>query len=85
MPSPDSLERDWGARWRPSAEKNYFSTRKIIVDEVRRRVQLGGLTEDIVARQMDEERGPSSLDELLKTIRKGRQGERGTQTYVEAT
>ncbi|XP_044715192.1 centromere DNA-binding protein complex CBF3 subunit [Hirsutella rhossiliensis] len=42
MPSVDSLERDWGARWRPSAEKNYFSTRKIIVDEVRRRAQSDG-------------------------------------------
>ncbi|XP_044721680.1 transcriptional activator of glycolytic enzymes domain-containing protein [Hirsutella rhossiliensis] len=80
MPSVDSLERDWGARWRPSAEKNYFSTRKIIVDEVRRRAQSDGLTEDIVARQMDEERGPSSLDKLFKAIRKDRQGEKGTQT-----
>ncbi|KAM4057633.1 centromere DNA-binding protein complex CBF3 subunit, domain 2 domain-containing protein [Hirsutella rhossiliensis] len=67
----------WGARWRPSAEKNYFSTRKIIVDEVRRRAQSDGLTEDIVARQMDEERGPSSLDKLFKAIRKDRQGEKG--------
>ncbi|KAM4062622.1 centromere DNA-binding protein complex CBF3 subunit, domain 2 domain-containing protein [Hirsutella rhossiliensis] len=58
MPSVDSLERDW--------EKNYFSTRKIIVDEVRRRAQSDGLTEDIVARQMDEERGPSSLDKTGK-------------------
>ncbi|KAM4056651.1 transcriptional activator of glycolytic enzymes domain-containing protein [Hirsutella rhossiliensis] len=77
MPSVDSLERDWGARWRPSAEKNYLSTRKIIVDEVRRRAQSDGLTEDIVARQMDEERGPSSLDKLFKAIRKDRQGEKG--------
>ncbi|KAM4057782.1 centromere DNA-binding protein complex CBF3 subunit, domain 2 domain-containing protein [Hirsutella rhossiliensis] len=69
MPSVDSLERDW--------EKNYFSTRKIIVDEVRRRAQSDGLTEDIVARQMDEERGPSSLDKLFKAIRKDRQGEKG--------
>ncbi|KAM4058368.1 transcriptional activator of glycolytic enzymes domain-containing protein [Hirsutella rhossiliensis] len=84
MPSVDSLERDWGARWRPSAEKNYFSTRKIIVDEVRRRDQSDGLTEDIVARQMDEERGPSSLDKLFKAIRKDRQGEKGTQTCVGA-
>ncbi|KAM4067739.1 transcriptional activator of glycolytic enzymes domain-containing protein [Hirsutella rhossiliensis] len=84
MPSVDSLERDWGARWRPSAEKNYFSTRKIIVDEVRRRAQSDGLTEDIVARQMDEERGPSSLDKLFKAIRKDRQGEKGTQTCVGA-
>ncbi|KAM4061072.1 centromere DNA-binding protein complex CBF3 subunit, domain 2 domain-containing protein [Hirsutella rhossiliensis] len=73
MPSVDSLERDW--------EKNYLSTRKIIVDEVRRRAQSDGLTEDIVARQMDEERGgPSSLDKLFKAIRKDRQGEKGTQT-----
>ncbi|KAM4058124.1 centromere DNA-binding protein complex CBF3 subunit, domain 2 domain-containing protein [Hirsutella rhossiliensis] len=85
IPSVDSLERDWGARWRPSAEKNYSSTRKIIVDEVRRRAQSDGLTEDIVARQMDEERGgPSSLDKLFKAIRKDRQGEKGTQTCVGA-
>ncbi|KAM4062434.1 centromere DNA-binding protein complex CBF3 subunit, domain 2 domain-containing protein [Hirsutella rhossiliensis] len=57
MPSVDSLERDW--------EKNYFSTRKIIVDEVRRRAQSDGLTEDIL------------LDKLFKAIRKDRQGEKG--------
>ena len=56
MPSIDSLERQWGARWRrarwrPLAEKNYFSTRKVIVDEVRRRAQSKALAEDIVARQ----------------------------------
>ncbi|KAM4064246.1 centromere DNA-binding protein complex CBF3 subunit [Hirsutella rhossiliensis] len=60
-----------------AGEKNYLSTRKIIVDEVRRRAQSDGLTEDIVARQMDEERGPSSLDKLFKAIRKDRQGEKG--------
>jgi hypothetical protein len=69
MPSVDSLERGWGSCWRPSTEKNYFSTRKVIVDEVRRRAQSGGLAEDIVARQMDEERGSNSLDKLFKAIR----------------
>ncbi|KJZ69939.1 hypothetical protein HIM_10662 [Hirsutella minnesotensis 3608] len=77
MPSVDSLERDWGTRWRPPAEKNYFSTRKTIVDEVRRRVQLDGLAEDVVARQMDGERGSSSLDRLFKAIRRGKRGEGG--------
>ncbi|KJZ70205.1 hypothetical protein HIM_10391 [Hirsutella minnesotensis 3608] len=62
MPSVDSLERDWGTRWRPSEEKTYFSTRKIIVNEVRRRAQLDGLAEGVVARQMDEQWGFSSLD-----------------------
>ncbi|KJZ69402.1 hypothetical protein HIM_11218 [Hirsutella minnesotensis 3608] len=78
MPSVDALERDWGARWRPPAEKNYFPTRKTIVEEVRRRVQLDGLAEDIVARQMDGERGSSSsLDRLFKAIRRGKRGEGG--------
>jgi hypothetical protein len=50
-------------------EKNYFSTRKIIVDEIARRAQIQSLTEDIVAKQMDEERGSISLDKLFKAIR----------------
>ncbi|KJZ70029.1 hypothetical protein HIM_10580 [Hirsutella minnesotensis 3608] len=72
MPSVDSLERDWGTRWRLSEEKTYFSTRKIIVNEVRRRAQLDGLAEGVVARQMDEEWGFSSLDKLFKAIRRSR-------------
>ena len=79
MPSVDSLECDWGARWRQSTEKNYFSTRKVIVDEVRRRAQSKALAEDIVARQMDEERGSDSLDKLFKAIREEKKGGRGRQ------
>ncbi|KJZ70439.1 hypothetical protein HIM_10177 [Hirsutella minnesotensis 3608] len=73
MPSVDSLERDWGTRWRPSHEKNYFSTCKTIVDEVCRRAQRkDGLAEEVVARQMDEEWGFSSLDKLFTAIRESR-------------
>ena len=74
MPSVDALEREWGSRWRPSTEKNYFSTRKVIVDEVRRQAQSKGLAEDIIARQMDEERGSNSLDKLFKAIREAKKG-----------
>ncbi|KAM4061545.1 centromere DNA-binding protein complex CBF3 subunit [Hirsutella rhossiliensis] len=76
--SRELINRGAALHERRSSEKNYFSTRKIIIDEVRRRAQSDGLTEDIVARQMDEERGgPSSLDKLFKAIRKDRQGEKG--------
>ncbi len=84
MPSVDSLERDWGTRWRPSDEKNYFSTRKTIVNEVRRRAHRDGLEEEIVARQMDEERGYTSLDKLFKAIRGSRRNEPMTLALRDA-
>jgi len=69
MPSIDSLERDWGSRWRPTSEKNYFSTRKTVVDEVVRRAVAQNIQEDVVAKRMDVERGSKSLDKLIKSIK----------------
>lgn len=80
----DSLERDWGTRWRSSDEKNYFSTRKTIVDEVRARARKDGLAEEVVARQMDEERGFSSLDRLFKAVRGRRRSEEVTPAVRNA-
>ncbi|PHH88321.1 hypothetical protein CDD83_7689 [Cordyceps sp. RAO-2017] len=82
MSSVNSLERDWGPRWRVSAKKTDFSTRKVTVDEFQKRPQMDDLAEDIVARQMDEERGFRSLDKLFKAIRKGKESERETAGVV---
>lgn len=72
MPSVDSLERDWGTHWRPSSEKQYFSTRKMIIDEVARRAAAQHIAEDVVAKQMDAERDSNSLDKVFKSIRNDR-------------
>jgi hypothetical protein len=72
MPSVISLEKRWGARWRPQSEKAFYSTRKVIVDEVARRAAAKGLTDYEVARQMDREKGSASLDKVMKTIRSRR-------------
>jgi hypothetical protein len=72
MPSIDSLEQTWGSRWRPKSEKNFFSTRKSIIDEVVKRAIASGLPELEVARRMDLQRGKDSLDKLMKSLRKER-------------
>ncbi len=64
-----SLEQRWGARWRPVSEKAFYSTRKVIIDEVARRAAAKGLTEYEVAREMDREKGSASLDKVMKLIR----------------
>ena len=35
LPSIDELDRRWGSRWRSPKERQYYSTRKVIIDEVR--------------------------------------------------
>jgi hypothetical protein len=72
MPSVSSLDQRWGARWRPVSEKAFYSTRKIIIDEVARRAAAKGLTEYEVAREMDREKGSASLDKVMKLIRSQR-------------
>ena len=72
MPSVSSLEQRWGARWRPASEKAFYSTRKVIIDEVAHRAAAKGLTEYEVARQMDHEKGSASLDRVMKLIRSQR-------------
>lgn len=72
MPSVSSLEQRWGARWRPVTEKAFYSTRKVIIDEVARRAAAQGLTEYEVARQMDRQKGSASLDKVMKLIRSQR-------------
>jgi len=72
MPSIISLEQRWGARWRPVSEKAFYSTRKVIIDEVARRAAAEGLTEYEVAKQMDCEKGSASLDKVMKLIRSRR-------------
>ncbi|KAK4117934.1 hypothetical protein N657DRAFT_541048, partial [Parathielavia appendiculata] len=69
MPSIQSLEERWGARWRARADRQYFSIRRRIFDEIVRRSQARNQPEDVSAREMDLEREKMSLDKFSKTLR----------------
>ena len=74
LPSVEDLDRMYGARWRCGNERQYYSTRKVIIGEIKRRagdaatdVQLKG-----VVAQMEEERLASklSLDKVVKALKR---------------
>ena len=73
LPPIDELDRLYGSRWRTGNEIQYYSTRKRIVDEIKRRAGNSATTEDYktVVRGMEEERTHSkaSLDKVSKALR----------------
>ena len=69
MPSVDTLEGKWGHRWRPRSDRVYFCNRKSIISEVENRAAIRNLDEEVVARQMDVERGSDSLDKFMKKLK----------------
>jgi hypothetical protein len=68
-PSVDSLDAKWGPKWR-RADKAYFNTRRVIIDEVVKRAEAEGVSEWVMAEQMDREREGNSLDRVQKAIRR---------------
>ena len=73
MPSVDSLEERWGSRWRPGKEKQFFSTRKKVIQEVVRRSWAADIPEAQVAEQMDREF--DSLDKVFRHIQQRKKEE----------
>lgn len=69
MPSIQSLEERWGAQWRARGDRQYFSIRRRIFDEIVRRSQARDQPEEVSAREMDIERGKISLDKFSKALR----------------
>jgi hypothetical protein len=69
LPSIDELDRHWGPRWRSPKERQYYSTRKVIIDEVRRRAGSYGGAQAVA--RMEEERlaAKASLDKVSKMLR----------------
>jgi hypothetical protein len=67
--SIDELDRRWGSRWGSPKERQYYSTRKVIIDEVRRRAASYGEAQAVA--RMEEERlvAKASLDRVSKTLR----------------
>jgi hypothetical protein len=69
LPSIDKLDCLWNSRWRSPKERQYYSTRKVIIDEVRRRATT--YEEAQAVARMEEERlaAKVSLDKVSKMLR----------------
>lgn len=70
MPAIEQLESLWGNRWRPVRQKQYFSERKRIMDEVKRRSTITQREWKVVAIEMDRQKGNKSLNAYFKLINK---------------
>lgn len=81
MPSVDELEKRWGSRWRLRNERQLFSMRKVVMDEVVRLANARGWSEEDAVQEVEKQRvegGNLSLDALAKQLKAARKagGER---------
>ena len=66
-PSIEALDRCWGSRWRTGSEAMFYSRRRKIINEIRRRVEAGTARDERQAvDQLEQLRGTYSLDWLCK-------------------
>jgi hypothetical protein len=70
LPPGKVLESRWGAQWRRNSDREYYSIRKAVIDEVYSRAQKQpGRHLDDVAKDMDKERGRISVYQVGKALR----------------
>ena len=69
LPSIDQLDCCWTSRWGSPEERQYYSIRKVIIDEVHRRAAIYGEAQAVA--RMEEERlvAKASLDKVSKMLR----------------
>jgi hypothetical protein len=68
-PAVEALDRCWGARWRSGSEGMFYSRRRKVIKEIRRRVEDGRARDERQAiDQLEQLRGAHSLDWLCKNI-----------------
>ncbi len=75
MPSIDELEKRWGSRWRLRNERQLFSMRKVVIDEVVRLAGARGWPEEDAVREVEKQRvegGNLSLDAFAKRLKAAR-------------
>jgi len=72
-PSIDQLNKEWGSRWRTdSKEMNFYSRRKVIIDEIFQRTVAGNWQAAVA--EVESLRAGASLDKLITVIKKTRRG-----------
>ena len=71
LPSVDELNARWGVRWRSISDRQWYSSRKLIVDEIRRLVIVSKDSEKEVVKAIEADRLRKgwSLDKLFKSIK----------------
>ncbi|KAK3302614.1 transcriptional activator of glycolytic enzymes-domain-containing protein [Chaetomium strumarium] len=72
MPAIDQLEKQWGSQWRLRNERQLFSMRKVVVDEVVRLAGARGWPEEDAVQEVGKQRvegGNLSLDALAKHLK----------------
>ena len=77
MPSVEALDAQWGSRWRQhSAERQYYSMRKVLIDEIKARTVKAGGDWARVVEEMEGKRviAKASLDKVIKALKAGRKG-----------
>jgi hypothetical protein len=75
MPAVDELEKQWGSQWRLRNERQLFSMRKAVMDEVVRLATARGWPEEDAVQEVEKQRveaGNLSLDALATRIKAGR-------------
>jgi hypothetical protein len=63
LPSIDELDHRWGTRWRSPKERQYYSTRKVIIDEVRRRAASYGVAQAVARMEEEQLVAKASLED----------------------
>jgi hypothetical protein len=72
MPAVDELEKQWGSRWRLRNERQLFSMRKAVMDEVVRLAGANGWPEEDAVQEVEKRRvegGNLSLNALAKQLK----------------
>ena len=63
LPSIDELDHRWGTRWRSPEERQYYSKRKVIVDEVWRRTASYGEAQAVTRMEEEQLVAKASLED----------------------
>ena len=72
MPSVAALDAAYGSRWRSPSERQYYSMRKVIIDEVMARAGNSLENQEAIGAAIEgieRERGAASLDKYIKSIK----------------
>ena len=70
-PSIEQLNEKYGSKWRVGKEANFYSTRKVLIDEIKRRAGPGGDCEAVVALLEEERKAKkSSIKSMIMDLKK---------------
>ena len=69
--SVEALDERWGSRWRRGAEFQFYSRRKVIIDEIKRLVAAGGREAIDVVDSLEEQRlrSRASLSQVINALK----------------